>query len=174
VGEADRKNAVGGRDAAGGGPERRLDTPAARDAGMDAEATVRDYYEALRRGEPLFPYFLERADVVKVGVGERLVGYDAAAEGLREQSRTTESWTVDSRDLRVRESGSVAWFTDRVALGWHDRTRGADLAFETRWSGTLERVDDEWLFAGMHVSTPVRVDDAGVPYVAGERQAEER
>ena len=83
---------------------------------MDAEATVRDYYEALRRGEPLPPYFLERADVVKVGVGERLVGSDAVAEGLREQSRTTESWTVDSRDLRVRETDDVAWFTDRVAL----------------------------------------------------------
>lgn len=137
---------------------------------MDAEATVRDYYEALRRGEPLSPYFVERADVVKVGVGERLVGADAVAEGLREQSRTTEDWTIDSRDLGVREAGAVAWFTDRVGLAWHDRERGADVAFDTRWSGPMERVDGEWLFAGMHVSTPVRVDDSGVPYVAGDER----
>ena len=140
-----------------------------------AEATVRDYSEALRRGEPLYPYFAERTDLVKVGVGERLVGYDAVAEGLREQTRTTDDWTVDSDDLRVTAADDHAWFSDRVALAWTDTDADRTLAFETRWSGTLarrraldgdaggsedgdgdERVDDEWLFVGMHVSAPRR------------------
>jgi hypothetical protein len=126
---------------------------------MSARETVREYYESLRRGEPLYPYFLEHSDVVKVGVGERLVGYDAVAEGLREQTRTTEDWTVDSTDLRVVERADHAWFADAVDLRWRDVRADRRYAFETRWSGTLERRDEEWLFAGMHVSAPVGEDD---------------
>lgn len=125
---------------------------------MDAAATVRDYYEALRRGEPLYPYFAEDPDVVKVGVRERLVGYDAVAEGLREQSRRTEDWTVESRDLRVRERADHAAFADAVRLTWRDAVDERSYAFDTRWSGTLEARDDDgersWLFVGMHVSVP--------------------
>jgi hypothetical protein len=120
---------------------------------MSAEAMVRDYYEALRRGEPLYPYFAERPDVVKFGVGERLDGYDGIAEGLREQSRITDDWTVESHDLRVTERDDWGWFADEVRMAWSQR--GTDYDFETRWSGTLERRSDEWLFVGMHVSAPV-------------------
>ena len=128
---------------------------------MNAAATIREYYEALRRGEPLYPYFAERPDVVKFGVGERLVGYDAIAEGLREQTRTTEDWTVESNDLRVTERDGYAYFSDSVFVSWTDREADHEYAFATRWSGTMERravgdEDDEaeWLFVGMHVSTP--------------------
>ncbi|WP_251330541.1 nuclear transport factor 2 family protein [Haloplanus pelagicus] len=121
---------------------------------MDATGTIQEYYEALRRGEPLYPYFAERPDVVKFGIGERLVGYDAVAEGLREQTRTTEDWTVESRDLRVTERDGFAYFSDAVFMSWTDREADHEFAPETRWSGTLERLGDEWLFVGMHVSTP--------------------
>ena len=121
---------------------------------MSAEATVTDYYEALRRGEPLYPYFLEHPDVVKFGVGERLAGYDEVAEGLREQSRRTDDWTVESDALRVVERDDHAWFSDDVFMSWTDTVADRERAFETRWSGTLELVGEEWLFAGMHVSAP--------------------
>jgi hypothetical protein len=121
---------------------------------MGAEDTVIDYYESLRRGEPLSPYFAERDDVVKFGVSERLTGYDEIADGLREQTRTTEEWTVESAALRVVERGTVARFSDDVALAWTDATTGERRTFDTRWSGTLERRDDEWRFTGMHVSVP--------------------
>ena len=121
---------------------------------MSATDAVREYYESLRRGEPLYPYFAEGEDVVKFGVSETLVGYDAVAEGLREQSRTTSDWTVESADLRVHATGSgdVAAFADSVRLEWTDEGDGERRAFDTRWSGTLTRSDGEWLFAGMHVS----------------------
>lgn len=139
---------------------------------MDPTETVEDYYEALRRGEPLYPYFAEREDAVKFGVGERLSGYDAIAEGLREQSRTTEEWRVESRQLRVIARESVARFTDDVTLSWTD-DEGTRRSFDTRWSGVLERVGEEdekgegeaaesvgdedepeWRFVQMHVSAP--------------------
>lgn len=105
---------------------------------MGARETVLDYYEALRRGEPLYPYFAEHPDLVKFGIGERLTGYEAVAEGLREQTRTTEDWTVESASLRVVERGTHAWFSDDVYMAWTDTESGREYAFESRWSGTLE------------------------------------
>lgn len=134
---------------------------------MDPTETVEEYYEALRRDEPLYPYFAERGDVVKFGVSERLTGYEAVAEGLREQTRTTEDWQVESNDLRVTHRDSVAWFTDEVALEWTDSDSDRK-SFDTRWSGVLERDDGDvgknpsgtaggtagthWRFVQMHVS----------------------
>lgn len=122
---------------------------------MSAEETVRDYYEALRRGEPLYPYFAEDTATVKVGVGEFLAGYDAVAEGLREQSRITEDWTVESEALTVRERAGWAWFHDRVRLAWTDTRAEERYDYDTRWSGALERRDEEWTVVSMHVSAPV-------------------
>lgn len=119
---------------------------------MSAVDAVREYYESLERGEPLYPYFVEADDVVKFGVSETLVGYDAVAEGLREQSRTTTDWTVESTDLRVLETDESTAFADAVRLAWTDTDEEERYEFETRWSGTLTRRDEEWLFAGMHVS----------------------
>jgi SnoaL-like domain len=117
----------------------------------DAKATVREYYESLRRGEPLQPYFATDESLVKFGISERLVGYEAVAEGLREQTRGSEDWTVTSHDLRVTERGDYAWFSDSVDMAWTDVTTETRHEFDTRWSGTLAERDG-WTFVGMHVS----------------------
>lgn len=128
---------------------------------MDAEATVRDYYASLRRGDPLHPYFLESPRTVKFGVGERLTGYEAVAEGLREQTRTTHDWTVESANLLVERRADHGWFTDDVHMAW-ETDAGDHHEYDTRWSGTLVRVADDhdletdWRFAEMHVSVDVR------------------
>lgn len=119
---------------------------------------MRDYYEALRRGEPLYPYFGEHPGVVKFGLGERLTGYDEVAEGLREQTRTTDAWIVESRNLRVSERDAHAWFSDDVHMAWRDIEQDREYDFQTRWSGTLERRGEEWVFVGMHVSSSVETD----------------
>jgi hypothetical protein len=135
---------------------------------MNARETVSDYYGALRRGEPLAPYFAARADVVKVGVFSRRVGSDDVAEGFREQRRRTTDWTVDSHALQVTTHEDYARFADRVDLAWTDTVADTSYAFETRWTGLLvprsaegesEHTDDrptehEWAFVDMHVSAP--------------------
>lgn len=126
---------------------------------MTAESTVRTYYEALERGEPLYPFFTERDDVVKYGIEERLTGYDEISEGLREQNRTTDDWRVESRALRVIGGEGWAHFSDEVALSWTRLPEDDRVAFDTRWSGTLELVDGEWLFVGMHVSAATGIDE---------------
>lgn len=138
---------------------------------MGATETVEEYYEALGRGDPLAPYFAEREDATKFGISERLAGREAVAAGLREQTRTTEDWRVESRDLRVSARDGVAWFTDDVGLSWTD-SEGTRRSFDTRWSGVLEREPEsgdggsrstgeagesgtpDWRFVQMHVSAP--------------------
>jgi hypothetical protein len=127
-----------------------------------AEATIEDYYDALRAGEPIHPFFADDGPVVKVGIGERLIGADAVAAGLAEQTRTTIGWEVESRDLHVGTVGGdegagdaeFAWFGDDVFMGWTDTERGIRFEFETRWSGAMARGDDGWRFVEMHVSVP--------------------
>ena len=118
---------------------------------MSAETTIETYYDALRAGEPLAPFFAADA-LVKFGIGERLEGYDDIEAGLREQTRTTEEWTVESHDLQVIEEDEFAWFADDVRMAWVGESGRHD--HRTRWSGTLRRNGD-WKFVGMHVSVPI-------------------
>lgn len=130
---------------------------------MSAESRIRAYYDALRDGDPLYSYFAPSDDIVKFGISEHLDGYDEVEAALREQTRTTADWTVESRDLRVTERDRHAWFADLVGMGWRDVERDRRFEFDTRWSGTLERErrtrgesedsPGDWRFVGMHVST---------------------
>lgn len=124
---------------------------------MDARSTVREYYDALRTGDPLAPYFAEEHgsddDFVKFGISERLVGSEQIHTGLRSQTETTANWTVTSHALRVCERGTHAWFSDTVSMDWTGTESGKRHEFDTRWSGTLTGSSDRWQFVGMHVST---------------------
>ncbi|PSP94400.1 hypothetical protein BRC91_06325 [Halobacteriales archaeon QS_4_62_28] len=127
-----------------------------------ARSTIRAYYDALRNEEPLGPFFAD-GEIVKFGISETLVGTEAVREGLREQTRTTTDWAVESSALQVTERDDHARFADRVTLSWTDTERQVRYEFDTRWSGTLERRSDDgtlttdehatWRFVGMHVST---------------------
>ena len=121
---------------------------------MTARETVDAYYDALRAGEPLGPFFADEPSIVKFGISERLDGYDDIVAGLREQTETTTDWTVESRALTVTERETHAWYHDSVRLAWMDTEQDREYDFETRWSGTLERRDGAWRFVVLHVSTP--------------------
>jgi hypothetical protein len=122
------------------------------DGGRGAADYIRAYYDALRAGDPLAPYFADEETTVKFGISETLDGGDAVRAGLRGQTVTTRDWHVDSRNLVVDSQGDVAWFADDVFLAWTDTGRGIRFEFDTRWSGTLV-IDEGWQFVGMHVST---------------------
>ncbi len=134
---------------------------------MTPESTVRAYYDALRKGESLAAFFLESPAAVKYGIGERLDGYAAIADGLGSQTARTREWTVESDALQIVDRGDHAAVSDRVRMEWYDTDDFETHAYDTRWSGTLTRTDDSgvdsadataagedvvWKFAGMHVS----------------------
>jgi hypothetical protein len=119
---------------------------------MDVDGFVRDYYEALRRGEPLDPYFHERPETVKVGVFSRRVGGESVAEALRDQTARTEDWTVESDDLRAFARDGVGHFVDDVRLAWTDVRADRRHEFDTRWTGLVVPRAGEPLFVSMHVS----------------------
>ncbi|MFB6299485.1 MAG: nuclear transport factor 2 family protein [Halobacteriales archaeon] len=116
------------------------------------EARLRSYYETLRAGEPLAPFFADRPNVVKFGISERLTGGEAVAAGLRAQTETTTEWDIESRRLITGRDGDTGWFSDDVGMAWTDTDTGDRLSFDSRWSGTLIPIDGEWRFVGMHVS----------------------
>jgi len=124
---------------------------------MDARTTIRSYYDALRAGDSLAPFFATERDAddafVKYGISERLVGSDEIRASLRAQTETTTDWTVTSHALRVSEREDHAWFSDAVSMAWTDTEASTRREFETRWSGTLRTAGDGWRFVGMHVST---------------------
>ncbi|WP_436344755.1 nuclear transport factor 2 family protein [Natronorubrum sp. FCH18a] len=128
------------------------------------ETVVRDYYDALRNGDPLEPFFRADESTVKFGISEALFGYDEVSDALREQTETTAEWSVESQNLVVTDRDEVATFADEVTMAWTDTESGERRRFDTRWSGALVRAaeaseadqtdDHEWLFTTMHVSTP--------------------
>ncbi len=120
---------------------------------MDPAEFVEAYYDALRAGEPIAPFFAAEPTTVKFGISETLRGGEAVADGLREQTERTTEWRVESHDLVVGEREGWAYFTDEVFMAWTDTENGR-YEFETRWSGALERRDGDWQFVAMHVSTP--------------------
>lgn len=125
---------------------------------MTVADTIEAYYDALRAGDPLAPFFVDSSDAVKFGLSERLDGHDAVERGLREQTATTREWVVESGDLVTGDRGATGWFADDVFMGWTDVDRSIRFEFDTRWSGTLVRVGEGedgtgWRFASMHVST---------------------
>jgi hypothetical protein len=119
----------------------------------DPAGFVKSYYDALRAGDPIAPFFADDPATVKFGISETLRGSEAVAEGLCEQTARTADWQVGSRDLVVGERGGWAWFADEVFMAWTDTEKRVRYEFETRWSGTLERHDGGWRFVAMHVST---------------------
>jgi len=121
---------------------------------MTAETIVREYYEALRRGDPLAPFFAREGSAVKFGIEERPQGYDDIAAALERQTETTDEWRVDSTDLSVTERDGYAWFADVVGMAWTDTGTGERFTFDSRWSGTLEEHGGDWQFVSMHVSAP--------------------
>lgn len=119
---------------------------------MSLEDRIRTYYQALIDEEPLEEYFVTDPKPVKFGITESLHGYHEIAEGLREQTRTTSDWDVESHRLQAEEAGDVGWFSDHVTMQWTDEERDERIEWETRWSGTMLRMDEDWLFVRMHVS----------------------
>ena len=127
---------------------------------MEPGAVVEAYYESLRTGDPLAPYFGGAGTTVKFGISESLWGGPEVATALRDQTERTTDWTVESRNLTVDRRGETAWFADDVFVAWTDTERRIRYEFDSRWSGTLvraegdgEKVADGWQFVGMHVST---------------------
>lgn len=118
-----------------------------------AEEAIRAYYDRLRENEPLEDAFREGERTVKFGISEALFGSEAVRAALEDQRETTDAWCVESRNLRVEEYDGVARFADEVTMAWTDRESGERRRYDSRWSGVVERVDGEWRFATMHVST---------------------
>lgn len=130
--------------------------------GEAAARLVRAYYRALEQGEPLDEFYATDDEagalgpVVKIGSGEGEVftGYSAVASEVARVRATFAHNRLESRGLRVRRTGDVAWFVDLV--WWSGLAAGKPFASLTRWTGVILRLaDDRWKVVQLHVSEGV-------------------
>lgn len=119
---------------------------------MTVEQTLESYYDSLRDGAPLEPYFSREIHPVKFGISEELDGYEDIAKGLRAQTRTTTDWEITSHNLQTDSKEGIGWFSDLVAMQWRNIEEDRMIRWNTRWSGTLLEEDSGWTFVRMHVS----------------------
>lgn len=98
------------------------------------------------------------ADMVVIGTDatEFIVGHDAFKKVRAEQYEAFENveFNVESRSLKVSESGTVAWFTEQFDL--FTVAEGAPVNLEgLRLSGVMEMRDGRWQIVQLHTSVPV-------------------
>lgn len=101
--------------------------------------------------------FAQDPDMVVFGTDEAeyWIGYRAARESLEYQLGVFEDieGTVRNQDVKIHESGEVAWFSEMV--DW-EITSGEDRVELTVWfSGVLEKRSDGWKIVQFHASVPV-------------------
>lgn len=98
------------------------------------------------------------ADMVIYGTDapEQWVGWEPFKTTVAEMFTALESIkiTVKNRSIKVHSSGDVAWFSqiwdwDLVVEGKPVRSEGQ------RFTGVLEKRNDEWVFVQFHNSVPV-------------------
>jgi hypothetical protein len=130
----------------------------ARNPHAEVEALVRAYYGALERGEALPPFYATDGEagalgpVVKFGsdAGEEFSGFEAVAGAVEGVTAALLRNRLESRNLLVRRSGDVAWFSDLV--WWSGEVAGQPFASLTRWTGVWLRLAAGWKLVQLHVS----------------------
>lgn len=98
------------------------------------------------------------ADMVVIGTdaAEFIVGFDAFRQAREKQFEAFENveFNVNSRTLKLSESGEVAWFTEQFDL--FTIAEGEPVSLEDlRLSGVMERRDGHWRIVQLHTSVPV-------------------
>lgn len=97
-------------------------------------------------------------DMVVIGTdsAEYVVGYEAFKKTRQEQFDAFENveFYVRDQDLKLSDSGSVAWFSEQFDLFTVDENGPVTLN-NARLSGVMEKRDGQWKIVHLHTSVPV-------------------
>jgi ketosteroid isomerase-like protein len=81
---------------------------------------------------------------------EQWYGFEQVRENFQENFQTYGKWTIMSTNLRIHQSGDVAFFSDEVELS--ARYKDSSIAEPGRMTGTLLRRNGQWKIAQAHFS----------------------
>ena len=86
---------------------------------------------------------------------ETIIGWDAIKNALQKQFASIEDTYISVRDQRIgiNETGNTAWFSEFVNYNYI--YKGKPVKYEgLRFTGVLEKINDEWLIVQSHMSIP--------------------
>jgi ketosteroid isomerase-like protein len=89
-------------------------------------------------------------------VAEHFVGWDSLRTSIEQQLEAFDSTRITVRDqvISLNSSGNTAWVSE--LLDWDGRAQGQPVHIESaRFTGVLEKRNDDWVFVQFHVSVPV-------------------
>ena len=97
-------------------------------------------------------------DMVNFGTdaAEHYVGWEAWKKAHIAQWDALDEIKITSKDLvvRIHRSGEVAWFSD--VTDWELTDQNESMSFKgLRFTGVLEKRNDNWVIVQIHVSVPV-------------------
>ena len=96
-------------------------------------------------------------DIVVIGTNsdETIIGWDAIENALQRQFESIEDTYISVRDQRIEinETGNTAWFSEFVNYNYI--YQGKPVKYEgLRFTGVLEKINDDWLIVQSHMSIP--------------------
>lgn len=125
---------------------------------------VLEQYELARESEDfstIEQIWSSDADIVLFGTegDEQLVGFEAIRKAMVRQFNELENTLINISDqkIRINREGNMAWFSE--VLDYNFIYMGEDMAFEgIRFTGVLEKKDDQWKLVQGHLSVPYEAD----------------
>ncbi len=96
-------------------------------------------------------------DIVVIGTNsdETIIGWEAIENALQRQFESIEDTYISVRDQRIEinETGNTAWFSEFVNYNYI--YQGKPVKYEgLRFTGVLEKINDDWLIVQSHMSIP--------------------
>lgn len=100
-------------------------------------------------------------DIISIGTDsdERLVGWIHIEKAMRNQFQSfNETFiSVSNQIIRVNETGNTAWFSESLKYNFIYQEEAMSFA-EIRFTGVLQKIEDEWLLVQGHLSIPAEVE----------------
>jgi len=106
--------------------------------------------------------YAEEPDIAIFGTssGEQLIGWEAISNALQRQFNASQETYISVSDQRVNinETGNTAWFSE--IINYNYVYQGKAKKYEgLRFTGVLEKRNDEWKIVQSHMSVPESTGD---------------
>jgi len=90
---------------------------------------------------------------------EKLIGWEAIKNATQEQFNTFENTLISVRDqvVKINKFGDIAWFSE--VINYNFILDGKARSYEgIRYTGVLEKRENDWYIIQSHMSIPAEVD----------------
>lgn len=142
-------------------PDRTAEQRAARAEELEAVETVIDRFGHMWEDEDIDTFdeiIAQDPDMIVIGTdtAEYIVGYEDFRQIRQEQFDSFDNveFSVNNRDVRLSQGGTVAWFSEIFDLFIMAEENPVHLR-DLRLSGVLEKRDGDWMIVHLHTSVPI-------------------